>query len=80
MITELREILHPLRKKSSALDTSAPLSVDTSPWLLLPLLTVGVRVSLNRALPPAKNKCSGPSVMQSWLFLLLLGVMALMKT
>ena len=79
MITELREILHLLWKKSSALDTSAPLGVDTSPWLL-PLLTVGVRVSLNRALPPAKTRCSGPSVMQSWLFLLLLGVVALMKT
>lgn len=34
------------------------------PWLL-PLFTVGVRVSLNRALPPAKNRCSVASVMQS---------------
>ena len=79
MIIELRGILHLLWKKSSALDTSAPLGADTSPWLL-PLLTVGVRVSLNRALPSAKNWCSGPSVMQSLLFLLLLGVMALMQT
>lgn len=53
MIIELRGILHLLWKILS-LGHISSLGCDTSPGYCL-LLTVGVRVNLNRAFPPAKN-------------------------